>query len=126
MTIFGLEDTKDHPSIITPWAIIHVIAGIVFAVITRNVEIKRAFALFFSLHTIYEIKDVYFIDYQKNSIHNSIGDQISGVCGFFVGRSLGTQSSTILSLVLFAIFLNPVFGKNGRWSNGMDVWTSRG
>jgi hypothetical protein len=94
-----------------------------FAMYTRNLTFRRSFSIFFTLHAIYEIKDVSTGD--DNSVLNSIGDQISGTCGFLLGRTLETQKLIILSLILFAIFVNPLFTKDGESSKVMNLWTSR-
>ena len=124
MLLIGVsDDTKNNPIMFTPWSLIHVISGIMFALLTRNVPFGRSFALFFILHGLYELKDVSTGDI--NSVPNSIGDQILGTCGFLLGRTLETQKLIIISLIIFGIFLNPLFSKNGETSKVWKLWTSR-
>jgi len=124
MLLIGVsDDTKYTPIMFTPWSLIHVISGIMFALFTRNVPFGRSFALFFILHGLYEVKDV--STGVINSLPNSIGDQLSATCGFLLGRILETQNLIIISLILFAIFLNPLFSKNGETSKVWKIWTSR-
>lgn len=122
--LLGMKDSKYNSAILTPWTIIHVISGIMFAVFSKNLDFKKSLFLFFVIHTIYELKDIYFEDGQ-NSFANSIGDQLFAVTGFLIGWKLGMQKSILLSLVLFLVFLSPMFSKNGKWSNGLDIWWSR-
>lgn len=119
-----MKDSKYNSSVLTPWTIIHVISGIMFAAFTKNLDFKKSLFLFFVIHTIYEIKDIYFEDGQ-NSLANSIGDQLFAVGGFMIGWKLGMQKSILVSLLLFVLFLSPMFSKNGKWSNGLDIWWSR-
>ena len=124
MLLIGVaDDTKKNPIMFTPGSLIHVISGIMFALLTRSVPLGRSFSLFFILHGLYELKDVSTGDI--NSVPNSVGDQIMATCGFLLGWTLEKQNLIIISLILFAIFLNPLFSKYGETSKAWKLWTSR-
>jgi multisubunit Na+/H+ antiporter MnhG subunit len=125
VSLISLEDSKYKPSFTTPWTIIHTISGITFANLSKHLDFKSSFIVFFIIHTIYELKDIYSKG-SKNSAFNSIGDQTFGVLGFLIGWKIGMKHSAILVLALFIWLLNPKFSKNGKWSNGFDIWESRG
>ena len=98
-----------NPAWITPWTIIHFSVGVVAHGIAVYLKLKPWWAGFLWLnfiHLLYEIKDQTRAKY-KNSMPNSIGDQIAAAAGYlFALWLLGDRNTPIVSLlVIVSAFL---------------------
>lgn len=125
--MISLSDDPRNPNILTPWSLIHVISGLAFAVFSKYMNFKKTNSIIylFILHGLYEAKDLT-QDGTHNSIKNSIGDQICALIGFFIGWNSDITQTFIIACVLFFIFLSPISGRDRKWSNIMEIWSSRG
>jgi hypothetical protein len=91
MKLLGWDDSRENAYIITPWTLIHIMTGIVSALIFLIVKIKFYYAvvIYFIIHGVYEIKDYIGTHYKingkiklDNSVVNTISDQIFSVLAF--------------------------------------------
>ncbi len=116
LKIFSLSDTKDNISFTTPWSITHFMFGFFGYVFTdyyyNHWDQQHRFVLMLFLHTIYELKDIYFsyLDGPKpsseDSLINSIGDTLLAIIGFYFGSIIVKKSNlTIVFLVFFLYFI---------------------
>lgn len=126
--MFCLEDNVDKPCLITPWSFIHFISSITFYLFI-NLFIKNNFTIFITtliVHTIYEIKDIYFAYFLKiyeynnkflnhwgnNSILNSVGDTLACIIGcltiYLIKNKYNKKQllllSSIITIIFFCIF----------------------
>jgi len=102
---------------ITPFSLLHAISGAYMFVLLSwlNVNDVNNFIIVNFIHLLYEIKDCLFTYYyktskHKNSLFNSIGDQISCNIGIIIWLllrpvKLTNQLVTILSIVYFIILI---------------------
>lgn len=90
-------DSKETPCLITPFTVIHFLSGAVANVILRklNYTYINAFILWFFIHMIYELKDLYgsYVKksndyYHNHSLINSITDQTFALFGFIYGDKI--------------------------------------
>ena len=91
MPLLALGDDIKNPSYITPFAIIHLLGAIIGYIYMKllfpdlsNVTIV---IIYFILHTLYEINDIYHIFYRlwyDVSISNSIGDTLFTIIGLYI------------------------------------------
>ena len=127
MLLIILSETKKKGAFTTPWAFIHFYSGFLFSLLTfryTNIKVKKSFIIYSILHLIYEFKDFYltyltnikftknnnfygFLD-NKNTLINSIGDQIFGMIGWSTGYLLFKNIKTHhnknkITLILFII-----------------------
>lgn len=125
--VLSLSDDPDNPKILTPWSLIHIISGLVFASFAKYMNLKKSisFISLFILHGLYELKDVT-LDGSHNSTINSIGDQICALIGFFIGWNSTAAQTFTISCVLFFIFLSPISDRYRKWSDISEIWNSRG
>ena len=92
MRIVGVSETESEDVLITPWSATHLIAGIV----AKNTGISL---LEWNLvHAAYEGKDILLQQEVKNSLVNSVGDQVSANVGYVLPIKIGM----FWSLALFA------------------------
>ena len=115
MRIIGIEDdTVKDPCMITPFFLVHVVAGYWLACVIKTLfpSVKNVLLWVIILHTIYEIKD-YYVNYvlKYNNIYtnsswwNSIGDTIAAVIGYYIYEQtpLSLLISTVIYLIVSAI-----------------------
>jgi len=78
---FGVLDSLDHPKLFTFWSLNHLNTGYIIPLIILNISKGKInepwiFIISLTLHTIYEIKDLYFTykwdDFKKNSKNKKI------------------------------------------------------
>jgi len=111
MRIISIEDdTINDPCLVTPFFIIHLLAGIWLTSLLKTFfpSIKNVLIWVVLLHTVYEIKDFYVsyilkynTIYTNNSWCNSIGDTIAVIIGYYAYQQL--QLSFIFITVLFVL-----------------------
>ena len=122
MKIFGDNDSKKDPTLITSWFLIHLLSGIILMYIFYiyfNIDIWIATIIVLGLHTLYEIKDLFInpLFYPdtniktNHSILNSIGDTIGCIIGiliviFFIKNK---NNALFFSLVIVYIGLQILF-----------------
>jgi len=122
MKIFGDNDSKKDPTLITSWFLVHLLSGIILMYIFYiyfNIDIWIATLIVLGLHTLYEIKDLFInplfypdTNIKKNhSILNSIGDTIGCIIGiliviFFIKNK---NNTLFLSLVIVYFGLQVLF-----------------
>lgn len=122
MKLFGYDDTLDNPIVITPWALIHGYAGVIFYVAANRFFPELSFiqilVLNFIFHSIYELKDMIcyheklFIKiygkkpsesyWGNNTFANSIGDTIFSLGGTMISPMLFKKkvSNKVLATLL--------------------------
>lgn len=128
MNIVSRIDNSKVPALITPWSIIHLIVGIVAGYLVRTMHLDFTWSLIFFIvcHTIYEIKDA-FITNGKNSVVNSIGDELIAILGFMYATHTSLHSIPLLVFALYILFASPLSAEDGKtWSFSFDSWYTRG
>lgn len=113
LQLFGKKDSRNTPTVFTPWAIVHgLVGGVMYLWISLVTGIKDFWTLFFAvliLHTLYEIYDyyrTYELETAQNTFPNSIGDTIAAMFGFvlvFKFIPANIISSIILTLISIAV-----------------------
>jgi hypothetical protein len=123
ISLLNFSDTYQVQSFITPWSFIHMLTGILIyfyiKIIIPNISVLNAFLIMIVLHTLYEIKDLfYYLNFVKNpsdwndsSLLNSCGDTIFAIIGFYFASFLKKInykqliSFTIIYLMFFIYFI---------------------
>ena len=113
MRIISVEDdTVNDPCMITPFFIVHLLAGIWLTSLLKTFfpSIKNVLLWVVLLHTVYEIKDMYVnyilkynTIYTNSSWWNSIGDTIAVIIGYYAYQQLPLPLSFTFITVLFAL-----------------------
>ena len=77
------KDESLRPAYFTPWGFIHLRSGILMYLFFSLLRMDTVsnFALSLTIHTLYEIKDIFIMRY---TVENSIGDTIMFVAGFWL------------------------------------------
>jgi len=131
MLLFSTSDTLKNSTFITPWAIMHLLGAIIgymyIKALFPNLSNVTIIIIYFILHTLYEIKDVYY-SYKMNneswydinvdnSIQNSIGDTIFTIVGLYIAyRYLNHPNmyeiviGTTIFIVMILLFWNLPLG----------------
>ena len=96
--IVGERDYRDKPSMLTYFLVVHFMSGVVaYNILCQWMKLSfwDGFKVFFVVHLVYELKDLYGSYYLKkddydsnNSIENSIGDQLTSLMGFVVSSKI--------------------------------------
>lgn len=125
--IFSISDEMETPSMCTPWTFIHILSGILMYMYVKymfhGISDIYAFIIVFSIHTVYEMKDLrryYYTNsvppdtYDNNSAINSVYDTFAVVIGIYIAMYI-TKSSpvskeelvryTLYELVTVSVFL---------------------
>ena len=129
-----LSDGRDTPILFTDWSYVHFMTGVYFFVILHRYmeyNIKKSFILWAILHTIYELKDIYFsYIYRTNSKKgfinnsswfNSIGDTIYAFVGFIFGYYLIYCLDIKYSYIIIFIMSIPVVKLIIKDINSVDI-----
>lgn len=110
MAYFSTRDTKEDPSLFTPWSIHHLVIGMLCYSIMFYLKFSYKINLTISLiiHTIYEINSFYkcYISNVSNdtTLENSIGDTISFLIGFMIANMfVKNEKDVILVMILFLV-----------------------
>ena len=133
MKLIDTFDSIKHPSVLTPWSIIHFATGIT----SRSLSLTARSTLCW-WHALYECKDLFFSyvmrknlnpnlpkDEIQNSIYNSIGDQIVFTLG--TGIETDKQTAILIQLAAFLILASPLCSPLSSSSSfDLDVWYKRG
>ena len=97
---YSLSDSKQIPSILTPWSFIHFYTGILSYIYLLYFKLndKYNFIVCQIIHLIYEINDlnIYFsnqknvniYDWTNNSIINSLGDTLCFLFGWLISYKI--------------------------------------
>lgn len=123
-------DSRQDPAIVTPWSIVHFVAGMCLFSISAFILVRMrkrkvsdeegnsedrkalhsAMALTFLIHGVYEIKDTLT---PSNSVANSIGDQAIAMFGaltvWYLCRrdmSVVVENSLLVTLTYIVVFGN--------------------
>lgn len=122
MRLLGYRDSKKNPTALTPWTIIHFIVGVTFALVSRQLGFTNSLVLFIIIHTLYEVKDVYY----GSSVLNSVFDEIFAVLGFLAFYYFKMNTSQVITFVIASLLLmiSPSLSEDGSWT--LDIWNSRG
>jgi hypothetical protein len=99
LRILGITtpDSKQSPTLITPFTGIHFLSGAAVNLISRAFKVSyiKSFVVWFILHLLYELKDFHgsYVKnsndyYGNNSIANSIADQVFAMLGFIIGQTI--------------------------------------
>ena len=128
---------KKNNAFITPWTFLHFYSGLLFSLFTiayTNLKPLHSFLIYSVLHLIYECKDFTFtyltnIKFTKknnffgfldnhNTLINSLGDQIFGMIGWYIGyllfKNMKIKYNRIFGIVfaIIGILLVILFNKN--------------
>ena len=123
ISLFNFNDTYKTQSFITPWSFMHLLSGALIyfyiKIIVPNINILNVFLIMIILHTLYEIKDLFYYfkfiknpsEWNNNSLLNSCGDTIFAIIGFYFASFLKKInygqliSLTIICLMFFTYFI---------------------
>jgi hypothetical protein len=122
MDLFGVTDSRDRVGIITPWSLIHFLAGLNGYILLNRLNINPFYnyIILLDLHTLYEMKD-YIISYHSehadtvwgdNSLINSITDTIFFLLGIIIANKIKhTPLIPLVSIIIYTyIFSNQRYG----------------
>lgn len=118
-------DSKYNATFITPWSFIHLYSGFFGIILTNYTKMDKKFSILFLvlIHTIYELKDLYFSYLykgqktkisewsKKNSLFNSIGDTLFFILGIFIGINLKPNMKQLIVIILIFLILFCIFFK---------------
>jgi hypothetical protein len=106
MKFLAWKEAQGEDVVFTPWSIVHVASG------AAAKDLGIPFWWFEGLHALYEIKDQTSNDDIKNSLANSVGDQISGTVGHLIGKNTKSNTFVWLFVVVWcgAIFIGDDYG----------------
>lgn len=87
MGFVGSRDERARPAYFTPWASIHLRSGILMYLFFSILKLPpmQNFAVSLTLHTIYELKDIFI---KRYTVENSIGDTIAFMVGFWISAMI--------------------------------------
>ena len=107
MLLICLSDSINKYAFITPWTFLHIFSGILFSLFTfeyTKLTARNSFIAYSFIHFLYECKDFYLtyisdikftnknnlfgLFANNNTIINSIGDQIFGMIGWYIGYKI--------------------------------------
>jgi hypothetical protein len=126
-SLLKFSDSTHDKSIVTPWSFVHFISGAVIYLYTKfffkNISNKNAFIVVLVVHTLYEIKDLFYYfrltgrsEWMDNSLLNSVGDTFFAMFGFclatqFKKVTLGDLLTiTFIYLVTMYLFIINNYG----------------
>jgi hypothetical protein len=97
-------DTKPNPAWTTPWTLVHFSTGIVAhaVVVHFKLNLWLGFLVFNLIHLLYEVKDQTRAR-AKNSMPNSVGDQIAASLGYIFAIYVLRNNNTPIVALLFLI-----------------------
>ena len=123
-------DSVETPFLTDRFSYVHFMFGVYMYIFTHlylNLSLYNSFIIFFIIHLIYEIKDIY-ISYilkiknsqwlgliDNNSLYNSIGDTLYSSIGFLIAYYIfkkcahTTSITIILTIPLICIHINHIF-----------------
>lgn len=112
-------DTRDHPTLITYFSIVHGLYGMVVYTLgraTRCLSLPMTFLIGYMLHVGYEIKDMYTTYgvrtdhpmHEEDSMINTLWDQACYVFGFGLAHLLGGKIRAVW--IVFTWLVLQVFG----------------
>ena len=119
MRFIGIHDSKEQPTVVTPWSYMHVVSGVLLFAVISCAQPKAwgpvsTFVIASLIHACYEAKDLY-RSYgsqtdTNNSWMNSLGDQACATVGMFlafamVGRVCSLRDCLYLTLLATTTFL---------------------
>lgn len=118
MKILSLSDTRQNVGIITPWSLIHYLAGLngYFLFNKLNVKDIHVYIILIILHTMYELKD-YILSYYlnlntewgNNSVVNSVTDTIFFLLGIITAKKI--EYNDLIPITSFITFLYFIFNQ---------------
>ena len=127
MLLISLSETKKKGAFTTPWTFLHFYGGFFFSLLTfgyTNINARNSFIIYSLLHLIYECKDFYItylsnikiskdsnlfgLLHKNNTLINSLGDQIFGMIGWYIGylffKNIKTHAhANKITFILFII-----------------------
>lgn len=144
-TLVTYLDFVGAPAVFTPWSIIHFATGVLAHAMSHYARLHpvTGFVIFFVLHGLYEAKDIIKTHYAlrqpgvdpmnvKDSLPNSVGDQLSGLAGYVAAAYvLGRHTSIELAIgwvaASFLVLASAGMAKPGSGSSTtVHVWEERG
>ena len=117
MIFYAFEDTIQKPAIITPWSIVHFLAGVVLycyaKYLCKGLSSLNAVLVMLFIHTVYEIKDLMMYIgftsknnyFTNNSLTNSIGDTIFALLGALVVIMISPKLNRMFLFTVTAIWI---------------------
>ena len=118
------RESKENPVALTPWSFVHTSLGILLGTIARHFN-PQLVLLFVFFHVLYETKDVL---YSSSSLKNSIYDQLVFMIGLSIPfiTNFNEQVLVLIAIGLLLILISPITSKEGKWTEPIKVWFTRG
>ena len=119
MKILSLSDTRQNVGIITPWSLIHYLAGLNGYFLFKKLNLKDLYVyiILITLHTLYELKDFllsYYLnlnsEWGNNSFINSVTDTIFFLLGIITAKKI--EYNELIPLISFVIYVYFIFNSN--------------
>ncbi len=122
MRLVGYRDSNKTPTAVTPWTLVHFIVGMAFGMLSYRLGFNNSLILFVIIHTIYELKDIYY----GSSVINSVFDELFAILGFLAFYQFNMTTSQVALTVTGSLLLmtSPMLSDDNSWT--LDIWNSRG
>ena len=121
-----MEDTTKNPRFIDIHTLSHFLSGVFFfgIIMILNINITNGFLIWLIIHSLYELKDLYFTFIYKikpgqnrffgfvsnNSFYNTISDTLFSVLGFYFSILLFSNNlNTTLRKIIFLILITIIY-----------------
>jgi hypothetical protein len=128
-TLFALNEEENITAVFTPFSLIHAFSGWYMALLFNYIGLNKlqGFTALNLVHLLYELKD-YYITYHtekgktdttyKNTITNSVGDQVSAIIGALIFYSMNKGKVVTINKLLIStisLLLVSVFAWSIAW-----------
>jgi hypothetical protein len=118
MKLFNYVNSRNNPSLVSPWTFIHVLAGVtLFSILKPEMSNKNNFLTCNILHGFYEVGDFLkgadgkrLSDWDDNSRINGIGDTIAFNLGILFAYKTNFNEKNVVTISTLILTLFIVFG----------------